>query len=203
MRRAMMLLLLPVLAACQPSVVGFSRTLGQEASRGAPVLEKRRTWFDAGHTRLRSETDYLVQPDGLAAKHGTDREWYPDGAEKYVRAFHHGEPTGAWSAWFPSGQLRSESFHGPSAEPRPARWWYEDGTLSTEGLTLDGVRTGLWRAWHPDGTREYEGSYRGGRLHGAWTYWNPDGSLKERGEYEADERVGTWEFGSSATAPMQ
>jgi len=195
---------LAALGACQPNVVGFSRTLGREAEEREPVFERRRTWFDAEHAHLRSETEYLVQHDGIAEKHGRERRWYPDGTPQLEREFRHGEPSGQWRAWFASGQLRSESFHDPSTEPHPARWWYEDGTPSTEGQTRDGVRTGTWRTFHPNGVLESEGPYVQGKLQGTWTYWDADGALVQRGEYREGERVGTWEFGpgfSSAPRP--
>jgi len=190
------------LVACESDMVGLSRSMGRTAEQADPVLEKRRTWFDPARTRVRTETTFLVQPDGLEEEHGPDLEWYPDGTPKLERAFHHGEPIGLWRAWFPSGQQRSESFHGPSAAPQPMRWWHENGQLSTEGSTLDGIRVGAWKGWYANGRVRFEGGYRAGRREGPWANWNADGTLLERGEYRDDVRVGSWELNSRETGPQ-
>lgn len=195
-------LLLLVLAGCQRDLTGMSRMLAGEAPQGEPYVDRRRTWFDPAKTVMRSETFYLVQPDGLEVAHGTSREWYLDGQPKFEREFHRGEPIGHWRAWYADGQLRSESYHDATPEPMPVRWWYADGQLSTEGWTLDGVRVGAWRGWHTNGQPEYQGAYRAGRREGRWTFWYPDGELAEEGEYRDGERVGAWYLGPNDDGPQ-
>ncbi len=124
---------------------------------------------------------------------GTQRTWYPGGGPKTFREYAHGEPTGHWVTWWPTGLLQSSYVFDPARET-PMVWWHANGIVASEGLARNGQRVGPWIYRRENGSLESEGSYAGGERDGAWTFYDEDGRWKERGRYVVGKRVGDWEY---------
>jgi antitoxin component YwqK of YwqJK toxin-antitoxin module len=170
-------------------------------TKRAPVSERRRTYYDNAATRMRTETQVLILEKGRFEKHGRETEFFEDGTIASQHEFEHGEPTGTWKSWYPSGAKRSEcSFTEPPTETEMF-WWYENGSLETRGPAINGLRAGVWTHWYPSGAKESEGRYVFGRRDGIWTSWNEDGSVRTEIEYRAGVRVKSLENPSPSSQP--
>jgi hypothetical protein len=176
-------------AACAPDFRAASRMLAADLPEARePLLERRTSYYDAGHARTRREWHVLIGADGASVLHGLDTGYFPDGSLEHEREHDHGEPTGRWRAWWPSGRPRMEASFGDD-EPRPMRWWHENGQLSSEGLARDGVKEGRWTFFHENGTKAAEGRFESGKRAGEWSTWDADGELVERADYRGGLRI--------------
>ncbi|MFI9535535.1 toxin-antitoxin system YwqK family antitoxin [Nocardia fusca] len=72
--------------------------------------------------QLLSQEFYL---DGL--RHGSCREWWPDGRLKSEGESCRGQPRGVFRRWHPNGRLAAESLFGEHGELEAIREWDEHG----------------------------------------------------------------------------
>lgn len=193
-----------------PLVIGSSCATGlpelppmperEQASFEEPRVEWR-TRKDEQTDRVTRTWFVLVYPDGRVERHGVEREFHPEGVLAAEREYQHGQPSGSWKTWWPSGAMRS-NYHYLESRSTTMRFWHETGRLSAEGPAVEGVREGEWSFWHEDGSVRQRGEYRNGLREGAWTVHHPGGAVRSRGTFAGDRRVGTWEHFPDTRSPV-
>jgi hypothetical protein len=176
-------------ASCAPDFKDSSRVLARGApSQREPIAERRTTYFDAEHSRIRRQWHVLIQPDNSVVLHGKDVQYFADGSLEHERQHEHGEAVGLWRSYWPGGTPRMEATYG-AKEPQPMRWWHQNGQLSSEGPARNGLKEGAWTFWHENGERASTGKYARGRREGEWSFWNADGTLRETQIFRKNVRV--------------
>ncbi len=93
---------------------------------------------------------------------------------------------GAWTAWYPNGQIKVCGSYDMDVAVGMFTWWYQNGQKQAEGQYVQGQKSGIWLTWHSNGQKESEGTYAAGILNAKWTRWNPDGKLAEVVDYSLD-----------------
>lgn len=93
-------------------------------------------------------------PEGV--RHGPRMGHYPDGTLWFSGAYSHGQRTGEWKFWFPSGKPRTTSVYVNNQRHGPYQAWHETGERAEAGACEGGREAGTWTRWYPNGKPELE-----------------------------------------------
>lgn len=121
-------------------------------------------------------------------KHGTWKEWTPDGVPTLEQTWKRGKLDGIVKKYVDGKPSLVANYadgrpNGPYTEMR-------DDKPALQGQFVDGKKTGIWTTYAPDGTVLLVATYVDGTLHGAWRQL-ADGAVLE-GSMDAGRRRGTW-----------
>jgi hypothetical protein len=119
---------------------------------------------------LRAQYEVRVEPDGSELRHGAWTGWYPEGEVESEGRYEDGARTGEWTFRWPNGKRKEV------------------------GEYRDGLRTGTWRQYDERGKRIAQGRYREGHRDGKWTFWDAQGEVDaaRSGSYSWQRVELTW-----------
>ncbi|MBR1517485.1 MAG: hypothetical protein IJ620_05020 [Bacteroidales bacterium] len=216
-RNHLILLLLPLLAACGHTSEEVIATYAD----GAKMLVNQYKVRGESRTRI-GETRYYADGTLQYEKHFTGKDQQPTGTWRYY--YSDGKPfaTGTFDKQHKEGtdwhfynhegkDLFSEDYDSlrvaelsemltpatiivSRGDSKTYYQFYSNCTLRSLGQLKDGQRDGHWVFYHPSGQIQTEADFVDGKQHGNYTVYRENGLPYYRGTYSHGQRVGTWEF---------
>lgn len=123
-----------------------------------------------------------------------DSPGYPLASKGTIRK---GYAEGAFTAFHPNGQIRSEETYRHGRLEGDYTVYYADsvavgpkGRLQYHGTYADGELSGVVRRWHPNGVLATEAVYVNGKRHGAYRCYDEQKRLVEEAFYRNDKKHG-------------
>jgi uncharacterized protein len=99
------------------------------------------------------------------------------------------EKHGAWTTWYPNGQLQQEGIFEHDLQEGKFTWWHDNGQKALEGKFIAGKQHGPWTWWYDIGQKSIRGEYSSGTPTGRWTWWKEDGKVAQSADLSLSDGV--------------
>ncbi len=138
-----------------------------------------------------AQTVNKTDTNGL--KQGQWTKTYSNGSTRYKGAFNHGEPSGKFTYYFPSGSIKSVIVYKQNGKVASAKTYQITGKLLAEGKYVNHKKDSLWTFYSDlDGKLVSKKNYDHGMLEGSSTIFFPDyGTPSQIIEYHKNLKNGT------------
>lgn len=110
--------------------------------------------------------------------------------EKYSRRKDTMAKQGAYTSYYPGGQVFEESFYENDTLHGERKLYYESGALQSVEHLDHGQFAGAYRKYYENGQLSTEGQYLDNEMSGLWKRWYDTGELKEEITFAHNEENG-------------
>lgn len=145
------------------------------------------------------------QTDGHGRKQGFWKKYDEMGYVRYEGQFKDDIPVGAFSYFYPDGNIRAISKMSNDGKVSRTKLFHRNGKLMAEGKYFDQKKDSIWNYYSEyDGVLLSSENYIETQKQGVWKNFYPDGTVAEEITYANNVKSGSWKrFHTDLTTKLE